>query len=36
MKEFPKIAGWPTQTSLVREQTLARKKRRSKKHPRKG
>ncbi len=32
MKEIPPIAGWPTQTSFVREPKLPRKRHRSKKH----
>jgi hypothetical protein len=35
MKEIPPIAGWPTQTSLIREPQRTRKKRRSKKYHRK-
>jgi hypothetical protein len=32
MKEIPRIAGWPTQTSFVRKPQSTRKKRRSKKY----
>ncbi len=35
MKEIPRIAGWPAQTSFVREPKNTRKKRRSKKYYRK-
>ena len=37
MKEIPPIAGWPTQTSLVKFPKTHKKKRRSKKyHSKKG
>lgn len=36
MKEIPPLAGWPTQTSFVRETRSLKKKRRPKKyHPKK-
>jgi hypothetical protein len=35
MKEIPPLAGWPTQTSLVREVKVPRKKRRFKKYSKK-